>query len=77
MGKWDKISAKKVGKNIQPEDLSKVEDPNQFLCNSCSKCPSTIGEARYVCLGCRPEPNFKGDHDDLCVSCLELLTQDD
>ena len=77
LGKIDKIPVKKMGTNIQPEDISKIEDPNQFGCNCCGNCPSKIGEARYLCLGCRPDPNFSGDHVDVCEKCMDLTIKGD
>ena len=77
MGEWQKISAKKLGQNIQPEDIATMEDGNQFICNCCRKCPQSVGDARYICLGCRPDPNFFRDHDDVCSKCLELLIKGD
>ena len=77
MDKIEKLPIKKMGENIQPSDISKVEEANQFGCNCCGKCPQNIGEARYLCLGCRADPNFYGDHVDVCDKCMELVIQKD
>lgn len=71
------IGKKKVGSNLQPNDIGKVDSGNQFMCNICSYCPTNVGEARYICLGCNNDPNLKGDHDDICEKCLETTVQND
>ena len=66
-----------MGSNIQPQDISKVSSPNEFGCNCCGRCPSEIGQARYLCLGCRADPNFYGDHVDVCDKCMQLVIKGD
>lgn len=60
------VAKSNIGENIQPAKVEDVTVPNQFGCNGCGSCPQTIGEARYVCAGCRSEPNYRGDYVDLC-----------
>ena len=70
-GPWSKIAVKGLGKNLQPEDISKTGD-HGFSCNSCRNT-SVHGEARYISLGCRSDPNFRGDYVDLCQKCFKNL----
>lgn len=67
VGKWDKIPVKGLGHNLQPESINAAQG-HGFGCNGCGGC-SGLGQARYICLGCRAEPNFKGDYVDLCETC--------
>lgn len=64
-GKWDRISVKLLGSNIQPEDISQNQSNHAFSCNGCGH-GAKFGQARYICLGCRVDPNPRGDRVDLC-----------
>ena len=74
LGKWDKIALKGLGANIQPVDVTQHQGGHMFGCNGCGS-GSGLGQARYICLGCRADPNPKGDYVDLCEPCLESLAQ--
>ncbi len=69
-GLWAKIAVKDLGNNIQPESMDKIQFGHQFGCNGCGGCPENIGDARYVCLGCRSDPNYRRDYVDICPECL-------
>jgi hypothetical protein len=71
-GKWERIPVKGFGNNLQPEKVEGVEGGHGFGCNGCGS-GSPLGKARYICLGCRAEPNFRGDYVDLCEPCLEKV----
>jgi hypothetical protein len=77
MDKWDKIAVKNTGKNSQPADITKVTDSHGYCCNNCGGCSDKVGDARYICLGCRADPNFSGDYDDICIPCMEKVFQGD
>lgn len=47
-----------------------MEGSHSFGCNGCGGCPVNIGEARYICLGCRNDPNYRGDYIDICEKCF-------
>lgn len=55
-----------MGKNIQPDKPIENLDSHSFGCNGCGGGGFKVGEPRYVCLGCRSEPNYRGDYVDLC-----------
>ena len=76
-GKWSKVPKAGFGSNIQPEKGSDVTNPHYFGCNNCGECPGTIGEARYISLGCRAEPNYAGDFVDMCQKCMNQLLEGD
>lgn len=69
LGKWDKIALKGLGANILPVDVTQHQGGHMFGCNGCGS-GSGLGQARYICLGCRADPNPKGDYVDLCEPCL-------
>lgn len=75
-GKWARIPLKGLGQNLQPEDVKTLEDGHQFGCNGCGG-GSGLGHARYICLGCRAEPNFRGDYVDLCQPCREKIASEE
>lgn len=68
-GPTKEVDTKKLGSNFQPEKLEEVTDGHHFCCNCCGQS-SGLGKARFICIGCRPEPNFKGDFVDICEGCL-------
>lgn len=71
MGPWKAVPVKGMGKNIQPEDIKKVKDTHSYVCNICRGSNfKTVGMARYLCMGCRSDPNYKGDYCDVCEQCL-------
>jgi hypothetical protein len=51
LGKWDRISLKNLGHNHQPTDYTTAQG-HGFGCNGCGG-NSNLGQARYICLGCR------------------------
>jgi len=48
-----------------------------FGCNGCGSGHHPVGHTRYVCLGCRSEPNYKGDYVDLCENCVNKYIEKD
>ncbi len=66
---WKKISLTSLGNNIQPEKDQEL-NPHGFGCNGCQGCPEIVGEARYICLACRSDPNYQGDYIDCCSKCM-------
>lgn len=62
------ISKKKIGNNVQPASGLEQLDPHSFGCNGGCGAGGyfKVGEGRFICLGCRSEPNHRGDHIDLC-----------
>jgi hypothetical protein len=76
-GPWERIPVKGFGTDIQPESVEKVEGPHSFCCNSCGMGSLGVGEARYICLGCRHDPNYRGDFVDLCQKCTSALLSGD
>lgn len=74
-GPWNKIPVKGLGDNIQPEDVTKQDGGHQFGCNGCGG-GSGLGQARYICLGCRADPNFNGDYVDLCQDCKNKISSE-
>lgn len=58
-----------MGKNIQPADIKSVTEGHGYGCNACGGCSGEVGDARYICLGCRAAPNYNRDYCDLCVPC--------
>ena len=47
--------------------------PHLFGCNNCGETSMKVGEARYISLGCRAEPNPTSDLVDLCEECMKRL----
>ncbi len=56
--KHKRIAVSGLGNNIQPKDNEEVTLPHQFSCDCCDVTPDKIGEVRYICLGCRSDPNY-------------------
>lgn len=67
------IDVKRLGTNIQPHIEAECKD-HSFECNGCSK--DSAGEARYICMGCRREPNRR-DFVDFCFECAKNLRSGD
>lgn len=67
------IDVKRLGSNIQPQTDEDCKD-HSFECNGCSK--DSAGEARYICMGCRREPNRR-DFVDFCFQCAKNLRSGD
>ena len=68
LGPWKAVPIKGLGKNLQPTDITNHKTPHNYYCNIAqqSKEKEEVGHARYICLGCRADPNFKGDYVDVC-----------
>lgn len=48
------VSKKKIGNNIQPTSGHDQLDSHAFGCNGCGGGGDfKVGEARFICLGCR------------------------
>ena len=72
------MSTKDLGGNLQPADVTKVNDIHSFGCNGCEGCPGSVESARYVALGVRSEPNFKSNgFVDLCQNCMKRVIEKD
>lgn len=63
------IDVKRLGLNLQPTTEDQCKE-HSFECNGCSK--DSAGEARYICMGCRREPNRR-DFVDFCFQCAKRL----
>lgn len=73
LGPWKAVPIKGLGNNLQPEPISSAK-AHSYSCNICKESKySEVGPARYICMGCRADPNFKGDFSDICEKCLEKL----
>lgn len=63
------VDVKRCGRNIQPTNEEECST-HHFGCNGCGG--GANGEARYICMGCRREPN-NGDMVDFCYQCVKNL----
>lgn len=57
-----------LGENLQPEDIS--QGKHRFYCSNCDMS-SRVGQARYICLGCRVFTRFTKERLDICQDCFE------
>lgn len=67
------VDTLRFGKNIQPTTNEEARVPN-FFCNGCRSGNSD--GPRYICMGCRREPN-PSDYVDFCVKCARALQGQD
>lgn len=65
------VDVKRFGKNIQPKTEEECAE-NGFMCNGCRG--SSGGNARWVCMGCRREPNPR-DFVDFCGECVKKMRE--
>jgi len=63
------VDLKRFGKNIQPKTDEECEG-HGFMCNGCRG--GSGGNARYICMGCRREPNPR-DYVDFCFDCVKKI----
>lgn len=61
------VDVKRLGKNIQPKTSEQCAE-GSFMCNGCGN--GANDEARYICMGCRREPNPR-DLVDFCFECMK------
>ena len=69
------IDKKRFGSNIQPKTSDEARN-SDFLCNGCRQGNDEISP-RYICTGCRREPNHEGDYVDFCHKCANALAGSD
>ena len=66
LGPWKAVPVKGMGNNLQPKDV-KNGSKHGYVCNICKDGKdSEPGHGRYICMGCRADPNLKGDFADVC-----------
>ncbi len=71
MGKWKKLAVKNFGANTQPIHPKHINNYRFFSCDGCNKVASHIKKARYICLGCRMDPNpYTDGYIDFCEKCF-------
>jgi hypothetical protein len=68
---WKAIPEAILGKNLQPETKEDLKN-HTFSCNQCRGGSYKVGEARYLCTGCRNGDRFSiyEDYVDCCQSCM-------
>ena len=66
-----------MGNNVQPSNVNEVKEGHKYSCNCCRKGGVKEEPIRYLCLGCRAAPNFRGDYCDVCGECFEKLIAGD
>ncbi len=72
MGEWKKLAVKNVGSNIQPIHPKYIKYHHGYGCDGCHSGEKQIGKARYICQGCRMDPNpYHNGYRDFCEDCLE------
>ncbi len=71
MGEWKMLAVKNLGQNIQPIHSKHIHNRQSYSCDGCSFGSPNIGKARYICQGCRMDPNSEYDYVDFCEDCLE------
>lgn len=68
-----KVDVRRLGLNIQPTFEYECMS-NSFCCDGCGG--GSNNEARYICMGCRREPNRR-DYVDFCFECAQTIRGDD
>lgn len=67
------VDVQRLGFNIQPQTENECIE-NVFICDSCRG--GSDKNARYICMGCRREPNNQ-DYIDFCFTCAKILRGND
>lgn len=60
----------KFGENIKFETDA---NHHSFGCNGCDGESESAIKHRYICLTCRPGPEWRGGFCDLCFSCFKKI----
>ncbi len=72
MGEWKKLAVKNLGRNNQPIHPKYLQNRKSYSCDGCGFGEKQIEKARYICQGCRMDPNNYWDgYCDFCEDCFE------